>query len=215
MTTKSKSFLWAEKRKDFCAGGAKPVKHGFNKAQFITMALGNIIGSGIFLASSSVINLAGIWAPLAYLLGGVIMSCEVAFIVEMSVANPVQGSFKVHAQQIFGDWWGYVIGWMFWASGVLGMAGEVTACALFMHYWLPSVPLWIFSLIFSLLISVINLADVKGLSAVELWLASLKIVTLVIFIFAGTAIFFGVPIGAAAGDFGRFATMLNTPLQGF
>ena len=70
MTIKSRSCLWAEDNKDFCAGGAKQIKRGFNKAQFITMALGNIIGSGIFLASSSVINMAGIWAPLAYLLGG-------------------------------------------------------------------------------------------------------------------------------------------------
>ena len=113
------------------------------------------------------------------------MSCEVAFIVEMSVANPVQGSFKVHAQQIFGNWWGYMIGWMFWASGVLGMAGEVTACALFAHYWLPSVPLWILSLIFSLSITGANLTDISGISVVELWLASLKIATLVIFVFAG------------------------------
>jgi len=50
----------------------------FNKTEFIIMALGNIIGSGIFLASGLVIGTAGAWAPLAYLAGGIIMSMEVA-----------------------------------------------------------------------------------------------------------------------------------------
>lgn len=199
---------------DFCASHAKPAKDGFNKYQFIIMALGNIIGSGIFLASGTVINIAGIWTPLAYLLGGFIMICEVSFIVEMSVANPASGSFKVHTQQIFGRWWGYVVGWMFWASGVLGMAGEVTACALFMHFWLPAVPLWVFSLFFALMMTIINLNDVKGLSIIELWLASVKIATLLIFIIMGAAVVFGLEAEGAAAGLRQFAGSAGTGLTG-
>ncbi len=39
--------------------GKNPDKKGFNRNHLIIMALGNIIGSGIFLGSGSAISLAG------------------------------------------------------------------------------------------------------------------------------------------------------------
>ncbi|MCY1714939.1 hypothetical protein [Caproiciproducens galactitolivorans] len=49
----------------------------FSKSHLIFMSLGNIIGSGLFLGSSTVLSLAGPAAILAYLLGGFIMALEV------------------------------------------------------------------------------------------------------------------------------------------
>lgn len=187
----------------------------FNKTDFIVMALGNIIGSGIFLASSLVISVAGAWAPLAYLLGGLVMMMEVSFIIEMTIANPVSGSFKGHAQEVFGDWWGFVIGWMFWTSGVLGMVSEVTACAIFIRLWLPTVPLWICSLVFALGITLINFNDVKGLSKIELGLAITKVVTLVVFVIMSFAVILGIPIGDATKNFMPFQSLVQSPLEGF
>jgi L-asparagine transporter-like permease len=199
---------------NICSHTHEPATHGFNQSQFIIMALGNIIGSGIFLASSTVISLAGAFAPIAYFLGGLIMMSEVAFITEMSIANPAPGSFKVHAQQIFGRWWGYVIGWMFWTSAVLGMASEVTACSLFMRIWFPSIPLWIFSLVFTLLVTALNLFDTKGLSRVEFGLASIKVITLILFILVGIMMAFGLSIGSASENFSTFVSVLTKPLSG-
>jgi len=169
----------------------------FNKRDYIVMAMGNIIGSGIFLASSLVITVAGVWAPLAYLLGGLVMMMEVSFIIELAIANPVPGSFKVCAQEVFGDWWGYVNGWMFWSSGVLGMASEVTACAIFTRLWLPHLPLWLFSLLFSVAITLLNFNDLKGLSKIELGLSITKVVTLAAFILFGVLLTAGFSIGHA------------------
>jgi len=169
----------------------------FNKTDFIIMALGNIIGSGIFLASSLVITIAGPLAPLAYLLGGLVMMMEVTFIIEMAIANPVPASFKACAQEVFGDWWGFVNGWLFWASGVLAMTSEVTACAIFARLWLPAVPLWILSLLFSIAITLINFNDLKGLSKIELGLSLIKVLTLILFISIGILLAIGVPIGQA------------------
>lgn len=164
------------------------------------MAFGNIIGSGIFLASSLVITIAGALTPLAYLLGGLVMMMEVSFIIEMAIANPVPGSFKVCAQEVFGDWWGFVNGWMFWASGVLGMASEVTACAIFARLWMPNIPLWVFSLLFALAITFINFNDLKGLSKIELGLSITKIITLIVFIFIGIILAMGFPIGSVSAN---------------
>lgn len=142
------------------------------------MSLGNIIGSGIFLGSSTVIAAAGPAAFAAYLVGGVLMAFEVMFITEMCVINPAPGAFRVHATEIFGPWIGFVNGWMFWLSGVLGMAGEAAASAVFIRYWFPTVPMWIFCAGFSVIMTLINLSDNRGLGFVEGVLSSVKVAAL-------------------------------------
>lgn len=149
------------------------------------MSLGNIIGSGIFLGSSTAISVAGPAAILAYLAGGIIMSFEVMCITEMCVINPAPGAFRVHASQIFGPWIGFVNGWMFWFSGILGMASEVAAAAVFTRYWFHGIPLWIFCVFYAVFISIINFNDPRGLGKYEGILASVKIVALVLFILTG------------------------------
>lgn len=168
---------------------SKSIKKGFSRNHLIIMALGNIIGSGIFLGSGTVISIAGPGAILAYIFGGIIMVMEVMFITEMTIINPAPGSFRVHASEIFGPWIGFVNGWMFWFSGVLGMASEVAAAAIFTGVWFPGIPLWVFCVIYALVMTVINLKDARGLSIIESFLASVKVLSLVVFIvFALTTI---------------------------
>jgi L-asparagine transporter-like permease len=169
-----------------------PNKKGFNRNHLIIMALGNIIGSGIFLGSGSVISLAGPAAVLAYALGGFIMIMEVMFVTEMSIINPAPGSFRVHASEIFGPWIGFVNGWMFWCSGVLGMASEVAAAAIFTSLWFPHIPLWIFCIIYAAIMTAINLKDARGLSRIETWLASIKVIALILFIIFGVLTLSGI-----------------------
>lgn len=168
------------------------MKNSFNKKHLVAMALGNIIGSGIFLGSSTVISLAGPAAVLSYLFGGVIMALEVMFVTEMSVINPAPGAFRVHASQIFGPWIGFVNGWLFWLSGVLGMASEVAAAAIFSQFWLPHVPIWVFCILYAGIMAVINLNDLKGLSRIESVLASIKVIALIVFILFGILTLFGI-----------------------
>ncbi|MBE6822024.1 amino acid permease [Caproiciproducens sp. LBM24188] len=168
------------------------MKKTFNKRHLIVMSLGNIIGSGIFLGSSTVISVAGPAAVIAYLLGGFLMAFEVMFIVEMCVIHPAPGAFRVHASEIFGPWIGFVNGWMFWCSGVLGMASEVAAAAIFTRFWFPNVPLWIFCVIYAVFMTAVNFSDLKGLSRIETLLASIKVVALVLFILFGILSLLGI-----------------------
>lgn len=182
------------------------MKKAFNRNRLIIMSLGNIIGSGIFLGSSSVISVAGPAAFISYLLGGVIMTLEVMFVTEMSVINPAPGSFRVHATQIFGRWIGFANGWMFWCSGVLGMASEVAAAATFTRFWLPRIPLWVFCVIYAAMMTLINLSDLNGLSRIESVLASVKVIALVAFILFGLYSLFTVHTAPAA---------LNNPFSSY
>ncbi len=172
--------------------GSKSIKKGFNRNHLIIMALGNIIGSGIFLGSGTVISTTGPAAILAYIFGGIIMVMEVMFITEMTIINPAPGSFRVHASEIFGPWIGFVNGWMFWFSGVLGMASEVAAAAIFTGLWFPGIPLWVFCVFYALIMTVINLKDARGLSIVESFLASVKVISLIVFIVFGFTTIVGI-----------------------
>ncbi|QEY35109.1 amino acid permease [Caproiciproducens galactitolivorans] len=163
----------------------------FSRKHLVFMSLGNIIGSGLFLGSSTVLSVAGPAAILSYLFGGFIMALEVMFITEMCVIHPAPGAFRVHASEIFGPWIGFVNGWMFWFSGVLGMASEVAAAAVFTSFWFPNVPLWIFCLVYAVVMTGINLKDVRGLSEIEMILASVKVIALVFFILFGFSVLLG------------------------
>jgi L-asparagine transporter-like permease len=177
-----------------CMNDKKAVRKSFNRNRLIIMALGNIIGSGIFLGSGSVIALAGPAAVLSYALGGFIMVLEVMFITEMSIVNPAPGSFRVHASEVFGPWIGFVNGWMFWCSGVLGMASEVAAAGIFTGMWFPHVPLWIFCIAYAAIMTAINLNDARGLSRIESWLASVKAISLILFVIFGFLVLTGILI---------------------
>lgn len=161
------------------------LKKGFNRNRLIIMSLGNIISSGIFLGSSTVILVAGPAAVISYLFGGLLMTFEVMFITEMCVINPAPGAFRVHASEVFGPWIGFVNGWMFWCSGVLGMASEVVAAAIFTGFWFPNIPLWVFCIVYAAVMTGINFNDLKGLSRIESLLASIKVIALILFILFG------------------------------
>lgn len=167
-------------------------KTTFNKSNLIIMSLGNVIGSGIFLGSGQVIALAGPAAVISYAVGGIIMIFEVMFITEMTIVNPAPGAFRVHASEIFGPWIGFVNGWMFWFSGVLGMASEVAAAAIFTRMWFAHIPLWVFCIIYASIMTAINFNDLKGLSRIESWLASIKVISLIVFIIFGIAAVSGI-----------------------
>lgn len=170
------------------------------------MSLGNIIGSGIFLGSSTVIQAAGPAAVFSYVLGGLIMALEVMFITEMTIVNPAPGSFRVHATEIFGPWIGFVNGWMFWCSGVLGMASEVAAAAIFTRYWLKSVPLWVFCVVYTVIMTVINFNDLHNLSKIESLLSSVKVIALILFILFGFSVLLKI-LPASPGGQNAFSSL--------
>lgn len=191
------------------------MKAKFNKNHLIIMSLGNIIGSGIFLGSSTIILNAGPAAVFAYLLGGILMAVEIMFVTEMSILNPAPGAFRVHATEIFGPWIGFVNGWMFWLSGVLGMASEVAAAAIFTRYWFTGIPLWVFCVIYTVVMTFINFNDLHNLSKIESILASVKVIALFLFVILGILILFKiVPIEHHANPFSSMEGLFPKGFKG-
>lgn len=163
-----------------------PAAHGTLGAGALTMlTLGSIIGSGLFLASSYTIRLAGPGAVLAYLLGLLITAIELSALAEMAAAEPIPGSFKTYIQRTMGPFPAFLAGYLYWVSGILTMGSELTAAAVFASYFLAA-PLWIWDLVFATLLVGVNLVSTKGFSQLESALAAVKVGAIALFILLGS-----------------------------
>jgi len=70
------------------------------------IAIGGVIGAGLFVGSGAVINDAGPAAFLTYAVTGVLIIMVMRMLGEMAVANPSTGSFADYARRAMGGWAG-------------------------------------------------------------------------------------------------------------
>ena len=66
------------------------------------ISLGGVIGAGLFVGSSAVINTTGPAAVLSYLAAGFLIVLIMRMLGEMAVANPQVGSFAEYARRALG-----------------------------------------------------------------------------------------------------------------
>lgn len=119
---------------------------GLRRRHLNLIALGGVIGAGLFVGSGVVIGSAGPAAIVSFLIAGIITLLIMRMLAEMAVAQPVVGSFYVYARQALGRRGGFVTGWMYWYFFVIVVAVEAVAGGRILHLWLPAVPLWLLSL---------------------------------------------------------------------
>jgi L-asparagine transporter-like permease len=174
--------------------------HKLHWWQLTLIGIGTIIGAGFFLGTGLSIERAGPSVLLNYLLAGLIAFLVFSALAEMSVHDQETGSFRKYAQMAFGHSMGFMSGWMYWVSGLLIMASEITALGLFTQYWFPEVPLWIFMILYSALGLGINLLGVNNFSTLESLFAVVKLATLIGFIGFGLLFLFGIVTPASAGQ---------------
>ncbi|SFC87458.1 proline-specific permease ProY [Pragia fontium] len=164
------------------------LKRGLTARHIRFMALGSAIGTGLFYGSASAIKMAGPSVLLAYLIGGIFAFIIMRALGEMSVHNPQAGSFSRYAQDYLGPMAGYITGWTYCFEILIVAIADVTAFGLYMSFWFPNVPLWVWALSVVLIIGAINLVHVKVFGEFEFWLSFIKVATIIIMILAGIGI---------------------------
>src|ERR1700716_1319966 len=115
-------------------------------ARRLTMiAIGGAIGTGLFLGSGFAISLAGPGVLVSYAIGAVIALLLMGCLAEMTVAHPTSGSFGAWAEFYIGPLAGFLVRYAYWSCIVFAVGTEVTAIAVYMRYWFPTIPgsLWI------------------------------------------------------------------------
>lgn len=161
------------------------------------IAIGGVIGAGLFLGSGKAIATAGPALLAAYAICGLMIYLIARALGELSLYRPNSGSFASFAEEFLGPRFGFITGWSYWLIWILVGVLEVTGIGLLMKYWFPELPQWIPALVTAGVLMVINLFTVKAFGEVEFWLALIKVVTIVGLIVAGLVIlFFGLETSA-------------------
>ncbi|MFE5256252.1 amino acid permease [Streptomyces coelicoflavus] len=164
---------------------------GLKNRHLTMIAIGGVIGAGLFVGSSSGIATAGPGILLSYALVGTLVVLVMRMLGEMSAANPTSGSFSAHADRALGPWAGFSIGWLYWFFWVVVLAVEATAGAKILEGWIPAVPQWGWALIVMVVLTATNLASVGSYGEFEFWFAGIKVVAIAAFIVVGGLAVFG------------------------
>ena len=170
-------------------------------ARRMTMiAIGGAIGTGLFLGSGFAISLAGPGVLVSYLIGALIALLLMGCLAEMTVEHPTSGSFGAYAEHYISPLAGFLVRYAYWAGNVLAVGTEVTAVALYMHFWFPATPGWLWILAFAGLLIGVNARSVNVFGAVEYWFSAIKVTAILIFILLAAYMLLRAPSLLAAGD---------------
>ncbi len=167
------------------------LSHGLKQRHLSMIALGGVIGAGLFVGSGAGIAAAGPSIVLAYTLSGLLVMLVMRMLGEMSAAYPSSGSFSAHAERAFGPWAGFTAGWAFWVLLCTAVGLEGIGAAKIVTGWLPGTPEWAWVALFMVVFCGTNLAAVKNFGEFEFWFAALKV--------GAIALFLGLGVLAVAG----------------
>jgi GABA permease len=172
--------------------------HGLKQRHLSMIALGGVIGAGLFVGSGAGIAAAGPSIVVAYALSGLLVMLVMRMLGEMSAVNPASGSFSVHAERAIGPWAGFTAGWAFWFLLCVAVGLEAIGAAGIMTGWFPGTPEWAWVALFMLVFCGTNLAAVKNFGEFEFWFAALKVGAIVLFLGIGVLAIAGVLPGSEA-----------------
>ncbi|MFI7384753.1 amino acid permease [Streptomyces sp. NPDC049813] len=176
--------------------GGDGLKAGLKNRHLSMIAIGGVIGAGLFVGSGSGIAAAGPAILISYALVGAMVVLVMRMLGEMAAARPTSGSFSAYADQALGRWAGFSIGWLYWFFWVVVLAVEATAGAKILNGWIPGVPQWGWALIVMVVLTAVNLAAVGSYGEFEFWFAGIKVVAIGAFVIVGLLAVFGVLPGS-------------------
>ena len=162
------------------------MQRGLKNRHLQMIALGTAVGTGLFYGSTATIALAGPAVSLSYLIGGIIIFLIVRMLGEMSVEEPVSGSFSYYAAKYWGEFPGFLAGWNYWFLYILVSMAELSAVSIYLGYWFPDLPKWVGVLACLIIITVINLVTVSAYGEIEFWMAFIKIAAIIGMILLGS-----------------------------
>lgn len=167
---------------------SEKLQRGLDNRHIQLIALGGAIGVGLFYGSSATIQMAGPAILLSYLIGGIVIFTIMRALGEMAVDEPISGSFSSYAHRYLGPFAGYLTGWTYWFMWVVVGMAEITVIGVYVNYWFPDIPQWVTALATLVVVTLINLMNVKAFGEFEFWLALIKVVAIIGMILVGLGI---------------------------
>ncbi|WP_326955107.1 amino acid permease [Amycolatopsis sp. NBC_01286] len=179
---------------------------GYRKAlkpRHVTMiAIGGAIGTGLFLGAGGRLAQAGPALAIVYAVCGLFAFFVVRALGELILYRPSSGAFVSYAREFMGEKGAYVAGWMHFLNWSTTGIADITAIALYAHFWsfFTPIPQWVLALIALAVVLTLNLVSVKLFGEMEFWFAIVKVAALVLFMVIGIVLLATrTPIDGVAG----------------
>ncbi len=156
--------------------------------QLQMIAIGGVIGTGLFLGAGGRLAAAGPGLFLVYALCGVFVYFVLRALGELVLYRPSSGSFVSYAREFFGEKLAFVVGWMYFFHWCMTGVVDITAIATYVRYWnaFTTIPHWVIALIVLVVVIGTNLISVRWFGELEFWVAMVKVVALTGFLIVGT-----------------------------
>ncbi len=158
------------------------------------IAIGQSIGTGLFLGSGISVQMAGPGVIFSYLVGAGITLMVMWALSEMTVAHPMAGSFGAYAEHYLNPWAGWVTRYTYCMAQVIAVGSQIVAVAIYCRYWFPSIPAWLWITSFSIALLSINALNVGKFGEFEFWFSLIKVVAICLFILFGVILFLGLGV---------------------
>lgn len=192
------------------------LQHKLKNRHLQMIALGGVIGTGLFFGSAKSIQLTGPSIVLSYILGGIIIYIIMRALGEMTVDYPTSGSFSEYAHTYIGNYAGFISGWSAWFEYTVVCMAELTAVTVFFDYFIPGIPHWMLCAGILVFFTCINLISVKAFGEFEFWFAGIKIVAIILMlIFAAYLILFRHGTNPNIGQYSDMNMFFAGGLKGF
>ncbi|RDI68129.1 amino acid permease [Nocardia pseudobrasiliensis] len=163
------------------------------------IAIGGSIGTGLFLGASGRMALAGPSLAIVYIVCGIFTFMVVRALGELVMYRPSSGAFVSYAREFLGERGAYSVGWLYFLNWSTTLVADITAIALYAHFWsfLVPVPQWLLALIALTIVVGLNLLSVRMFGELEFWFALVKVATIVVFMLLAIGF---IVTGTAVGD---------------
>ncbi|KAK1761146.1 amino acid permease/ SLC12A domain-containing protein [Echria macrotheca] len=196
-------------------GDATQLQRGLSGRHLNFIAIGGTIGTGFFLGSGTALSKAGpAGCLISYVFVGTILWSVMVTLGEMATFIPTAGAFSAYATRFVDPSLGFAMGWLYWFSWAITYALSLTASGLIIQYWNADFNIGIIIAIFWVVFTAVNYLPVRMYGELEMWLSSLKVITIVGFIIFGICVAAGVGAEGTLGfrywrDPGPFAAYIE------
>src|SRR6476661_5687545 len=168
------------------------LRRSMGARHLVMIAMGGVIGSGLFLSSGYTISQAGpLGAVIAYLVGAFVVYLVMACLGELAIAYPVSGAFHIYAARSIGPATGFATAWLYWLCWAVAIGSEFTAAGLLMQRWFPGIDVWVWCVVFAAILFGLNAVSSRFFGESEFWFAIIKVGAIIVLIVLGGAALFG------------------------
>jgi amino acid transporter len=169
---------------------------------FAGLVINSVIGSGVFGTPGELARILGTASPWVVLLAALAMAVFMACFVEVAAQFSETGGAYLYVRSAFGRFAGLLVAWFGMLAPLGAAAAQVNLFANYLSQWVPGAGVgWGRGLVAAALIASVVIANLLGARTgknLSGWLASFKLVPLLLLIVIGWAHFGNAAIAAAA-----------------